>query len=76
MTYCNARLPQALFVAVAPLSREERYRADRHESLDFLLEKTRNEQGSYDPIGNAPTENRWLVQARTTKPTACSTSSR
>ena len=52
MTYCNARLPQALFVAARLFPDQPRYGQIAAKSLDFLLEKTRNAQGSYDPIGN------------------------
>jgi len=53
MTYCNARLPQALFVAARFFPDESRFLEIATQSLDFLLTKTRNAQGSYDPIGNA-----------------------
>ena len=53
MTYCNARLPQALFIAARLFPLEPRFARIATASLDFLLEKTRNGQGSYDPIGNA-----------------------
>ena len=52
MTYCNARLPQALFVAARLFPGHPRYKQIAVESLDFLLEKTRIAQGSYAPIGN------------------------
>lgn len=52
MTYCNARLPQALFVASRLLPGGARYAGIAAASLDFLLEKTRNAQGSYSPVGN------------------------
>ena len=63
MTYCNARLPHALFVAARMFPEEPRYRRIAIESLDFLLEKTRNAQGSYDPIGNQRlTEAGWFTR--------------
>ncbi|MGI4787598.1 MAG: hypothetical protein ACRYFS_01965 [Janthinobacterium lividum] len=63
MTYCNARLPQALFVAARLFPDEQRYKRIAIESLDFLLEKTRNGQGSYDPIGNLRlTEAGWFTR--------------
>jgi len=64
MTYCNARLPQALFVASRLLPGSGRYAEIATASLDFLLEKTRNAQGSYDPIGNARLTTRgWFLRA-------------
>lgn len=63
MTYCNARLPQALFIASRIFPDNARYRRIAASSLDFLLEKTRNEQGSYDPIGNLRlTEAGWFTR--------------
>lgn len=63
MTYCNARLPQALFTAARIFPGERRYRRIAAESLDFLLEKTGNAQGSYDPIGNLRlTEAGWFTR--------------
>ncbi len=63
MTYCNARLPQALFVASRLFPGDARYKTIAVESLDFLLEKTRNGQGSYDPIGNLRlTEAGWFTR--------------
>ncbi len=63
MTYCNARLPQALFVASRLFPINARYKRIAKESLDFLLEKTRNAQGSYDPIGNLRlTEAGWFTR--------------
>ena len=52
MTYCNARLPQALFAAARLFPDETRFAQIATEALDFLLAKTRNGQGSYDPVGN------------------------
>ena len=52
MTYCNARLPMALFVAARLFPDNPRYAKIARESLDFLLDKTRNPQGSYNPVGN------------------------
>lgn len=63
MTYCNARLPQALFIASRLFPNDPRYRKIAVESLDFLLEKTRSPQGSYDPIGNLRlTEAGWYTR--------------
>ena len=63
MTYCNARLPQALFVAARLFPDEARYAQIASESLNFLLEKTRNGQGSYDPVGNARLTTRgWFLR--------------
>ncbi len=63
MTYCNARLPQALFAASRLFPSEARWARIATESLDFLLEKTRNEQGSYDPVGNARLTTRgWFLR--------------
>ena len=69
MTYCNARLPQALFAASRLFPDETRYARIAGESLDFLLEKTRNGQGSYDPIGNARLTTRgWFLRTDETPP--------
>ena len=63
MTYCNARLPQALFAAFRLFPDNLRYGRIAAESLDFLLEKTRNAQGSYDPVGNLRlTEAGWFTR--------------
>ena len=63
MTYCNARLPQALFTAARLFPAEGRYARIAAESLDFLLKKTRNGQGSYDPVGNARLTTRgWFLR--------------
>ena len=63
MTYCNARLPQALFIASRIFPNEPRYGQIAVKSLDFLLEKTRNAQGSYNPIGNLRlTEAGWFTR--------------
>ncbi len=62
MTYCNARLPQALFVAARLLS-EPRFQKIGIEALDFLLQKTRSPQGSYNPVGNLRlTEAGWFTR--------------
>ena len=52
MTYCNARLPHALFVAVGLFPQETRWAEIAADSLDFLLHVTRNGKGGYSPIGN------------------------
>ena len=63
MTYCNARLPQALFAASRILPNGHEYAQIATEALDFLLEKTRNGKGSYDPIGNARLTTRgWFLR--------------
>ena len=63
MTYCNARLPQALFRASRLLPDSPRYREIAVESLDFLLQKTRNSLGSHNPIGNLRlTEAGWFTR--------------
>jgi hypothetical protein len=58
MTYCNARLPHALFVASQLFPGNSRYAEIAVESLDFLLSVTHNEKGSYSPVGNAPMSTR------------------
>ena len=69
MTYCNARLPQALFVAARLFPEEPRFIQIATASFDFLLEKTRNGKGSYDPIGNARlTTNYWFTRTDKTPP--------
>ena len=63
MTYCNARLPQALFAASRLFPGETKYARIATTSLDFLLEKTRNDQRSYDPVGNARLTTRgWFLR--------------
>ena len=63
MTYCNARLPQALFIASRLFPREGQYVEIATKTLDFLLEKTQNGHGSYDPIGNARLTTRgWFLR--------------
>jgi len=63
MTYCNARLPQALFAASRLFPGEARWARAAADSLNFLLEKTRNEQGSYNPVGNARLTTRgWFLR--------------
>jgi len=63
MTYCNARLPQALFAAARLFPGEAKYARIATASLDFLLEKTRNDRGSYDPVGNARLTTRgWFLR--------------
>ena len=63
MTYCNARLPQALFTAARMFPDSLRYGKIAAESLDFLLDRTRNAQGSYNPIGNLRlTEAGWFTR--------------
>jgi hypothetical protein len=63
MTYCNARLPQALLVAATQFPEQTRWARIGAESLDFLLKITRNEQGGYSPIGNQHlTERPWFAR--------------
>ena len=69
MTYCNARLPQALLLASACFPKETRWRKLGMESLDFLLDRTRNAYGSYDPVGNDRlTEAGWFQKGETSPP--------
>lgn len=56
MTYCNARLPQAMFIAAGLFPDEARYQRIGIESLDFLLRVSQCGKGGYAPIGNAPME--------------------
>lgn len=53
MTYCNARLPMALFAASQVFPEETRYRQIGMHSLDFLLHVMRDARGNYSPIGNS-----------------------
>jgi hypothetical protein len=63
MTYCNARLPQALFIASRLLPNGSQYGEIAAKTLDFLLAKTQNGHGSYDPIGNAHLTTRgWFLR--------------
>ena len=69
MTYCNARLPQALFAASRLFPETPRYRKIAVESLGFLLEKTRNPQGSHNPVGNLRlTEAGWFTRSDDSPP--------
>lgn len=64
MTYCNARLPQALFAAARLFPDEPRFANIGTTALNFLLEKTRNGKGSYNPIGNARlTTDYWFTRS-------------
>lgn len=54
LTYCNARLPHALFAASQIALGDKPYTTVAVDALDFLLKITHNEKGSYSPIGNAP----------------------
>lgn len=54
MTYCNARLPQALFAAALLFPDDSRCVEVGTEALDFLLRVSRTGKGLYAPIGNAP----------------------
>lgn len=56
MTYCNARLPHALFTAAPFFSEDARCVQIATEALDFLLDVTRTPTGGYAPVGNAPME--------------------
>ena len=64
MTYCNARLPQALFTAARLFPGEMRVSCGSPPSpLEFLLKKTRNGQRSYNPVGNARLTTRgWFLR--------------
>lgn len=69
MTYCNPRLPQALFIAARLFPEEARFARIATESLDFLLEKSRNGKDSYNPIGNLRlTEAGWFTRADKSPP--------
>jgi hypothetical protein len=69
MTYCNARLPLALFQAALVFPQESRYAAIAMESLDFLLEVMHNGKDGYAPIGNAPmTHSGWFVEGQARPP--------
>ncbi len=68
MTYCNARLPMALFAASQVFPEEARYRQIAMQSLDFLLRVTRDTRGNYSPIGNARMANAGWFQRGEAKP--------
>ncbi len=69
MTYCNARLPQALFIAARLFPQERRFARIGSITLDFLLEKTRNNRDSYSPVGNARlTNGYWFTRTDKTPP--------
>lgn len=66
MTYCNARLPMALFAASEVFPHDTRYRRIAEQSLDFLLHVMRDAHGHYAPIGNARLEHAgWFVRGET-----------
>ena len=54
LTYCNARLPQAMFSAALAFPAVSAYANIGTSSLDFLLRVSKTSQGTYAPIGNAP----------------------
>ena len=63
LTYCNARLPMAMFIAARALPQRGDFTAIGCRTLDFLLQTTRNEQGSYSPVGNEHLTTRgWYVR--------------
>ncbi len=63
MTYCNARLPMALFAASMVFPQQARYRQIAADSLDFLLDIMRDARGNYSPIGNARMEHTgWFLR--------------
>ncbi len=69
MTYCNARLCQALLVAAGLFPDQERWARVGAESLDFLLQVTRNDRGGYSPIGNLHlTERPWFARGEKRPP--------
>ena len=69
MTYCNARLPHALFVAAGVFPDEVRYAQVAAESLDFLLKVTRSAKGGYSPIGNKHLTSRaWFLRGEKRPP--------
>lgn len=70
MTYCNARLPQAMFAASMQCSKNRRrYIEIGTAALDFLLHVTRNVEGSYAPIGNEKMANgNWFRKGQARPP--------
>ncbi len=69
MTYCNARLPQALFAAASVFPERARYARIAEQSLDFLLQVTRGAEGGYSPIGNAPLQTAgWFQRGQASPP--------
>jgi hypothetical protein len=69
MTYCNARLPHALFEMVRAYPGEARLAEVAVESLDFLLQVMHNDKGGYSPIGNAPLSHAgWFVRGQNRPP--------
>ena len=69
MTYCNARLPHALFAASRLFPENLRYQEIAAEALGFLLEKTHSPQGGYNPIGNLRlTEAGWFTRSDDSPP--------
>jgi len=63
LTYCNARLPQALFIAADLFPERPEYLAVAKKSLAFLLRVSQNEKGSYSPVGNEPLTSRgWYTR--------------
>jgi hypothetical protein len=69
MTYCNARLPMAMFLAAKVFPDDPRYARIGAESLDFLLSVMRADKGAYAPIGNAPLTTRgWFCRGEAAPP--------
>lgn len=69
LTYCNARLSMALFVAGSLFPERAEYLEIAETSLAFLLKTTRNDKGSYSPVGNEPlTARGWHTRGDTEPP--------
>lgn len=69
MTYCNARLPHALIESAKSFPDRVEYIDIALESLDFLLQVSKNYMNSYSPIGNAPmATDGWFKRGDTVPP--------
>jgi hypothetical protein len=69
MTYCNARLPQALLQAAAVFPEKERWQRIGVESLDFLLQISHTAKGGYSPVGNRfLTDRAWFLRGEKRPP--------
>ncbi len=69
MTYCNARLPQALLAAAQIFPDEPQYREVGMATLDFLIKTMCDNKGCYDPIGNERMEaGEWFRRGEASPP--------
>lgn len=69
MTYCNARLPQALLLAAELFPEQQRWGRIGAESLEFLLRVTHTGKNGYAPVGNLHlTQRAWFQRGEARPP--------